>query len=69
MDPASATGAEEKANQIEVMAEFLEHLAQQVANQEQRKRCLDEAGRLHKMADLLLKRRASRTKQNPSPLS
>jgi len=65
MDPASGSRTKGKAKQIEVAAEFLEQLAEQVPNQEQRKSCLDEAGRLRNMAGRLRQRFARPRKKNP----
>ena len=65
MDPASESRIKEKANQVEVAADFLEHLAEQAVNPGQKKCCLDEAGRLRNMAGRLRKRFARARKKNP----
>jgi hypothetical protein len=68
MDPAMENTARGggNAHQVDVIAEFLEHLAERVKNRERRERCLVEAGRLRTMAVRLRKQVAPSDKDDTS---
>jgi len=52
-------GTKGDADQINVEAEFLEHLAERIGNCEQRECCLIEAGRLRRLAANIRKQSAN----------